>query len=53
MGNLIKLWQHTVTALNTQLFNGSDGSISLLHNMISDGKLLEPKLTRNDLEVQT
>lgn len=52
LGNLVKTWDATVDTFNKNLFDGSDKSIDMLHNMITSGKVLELGYTVNEATVQ-
>ena len=38
---VVQFWYSTIDSLNESLFNGTSASIDILHNLMTDGKLLE------------
>lgn len=52
LGNLVKIWDQTIDTYNQDLFNGSDASNTMLYNMITGGKVLEPGFSEDEPTVQ-
>lgn len=49
---LVKIWTQTLDSFNANLFNGSDSNNKILHDMITDGKVLEAGFQEDQLLVQ-
>jgi len=52
MNGMVQVWQATIDAVNTQMFNGSDASIDSLWSLISDGKMLSGNVAISDQDAK-
>ncbi|PYI22706.1 hypothetical protein BO99DRAFT_429649 [Aspergillus violaceofuscus CBS 115571] len=41
LDTIVQVWYSTIDSMNESLFNGTSNSIDILHDLVTDGKLLE------------
>lgn len=50
MGDFVKVWGDTISAINKKLFSGADDDVKQLHGLIDEGKGLQAGVTIDDAD---